>query len=252
MGRLPAHAGASGSRTPSGWYSRCAKVANALSADTTPAEAFLNAARQGDLGRLSALLEGDGSLLNTRNEMGQGAVLLAKYHRQQPAVEWLLARQPQLTLHEECAIGRVEAVKQMIGLCGSKMIDAHSQDGFTPLSLACFFGHLDVAEYLVDQGANVNLAATNPMRVAPLHAAAAARSFQIVQMLVKAGADVNQAQQQGWRPLHAAAQNGDAKTVKLLLDAGADRAARADNNQTASDLAMLKGHAEVVALLEIP
>lgn len=221
-----------------------------MSAASTPSEAFLNAARQGDLGRLSAALAADAGLLNSRNEMGQGAVLLAKYHRQQAAVDWLLERQPELTLHEECAVGRLEATKQLIAAHGSKAIDSHSQDGFTPLSLACFFGHQEVAAYLVDQGANVNLAATNPMRVAPIHAAAAARSFWIVQMLVKAGADVNQPQQQGWRPLHAAAQNGDADTVKLLLDAGADRTARADNNQTASDLAMLKGHAEVVALLE--
>lgn len=221
-----------------------------MSTVTSPADAFLNAARQGDIAQLEAMLASDAGLLNQRNELGQGAVMLAKYHRQQAAVDWLLRQNPELTLHEECAVGRLDAVKRMIGARGSKVIDSHSQDGFTPLSLACFFGHQEVAAYLVNQGANVNLAATNPMRVAPIHAAVAARSFWIVQMLVKAGADVNQPQQQGWCPLHAAAQHGDAETVKLLLENGADRTARADNSQTASDLAMLKGHAGVVALLE--
>ncbi len=102
----------------------------------------------------------------------------------------------------------------------------------------------------MDQGTNVNLTATNSMRVAPLHAAVAARQPEIVKVLVQAGADVNQVQQQGWRPLHGAAQNGDEETVKLLLEAGADRAARADNNQSAADLAMLKGNAAIVALLD--
>jgi len=213
-------------------------------------EEFFNAARKGDVAGLGALLEADSSLLNTRNEMGQSALVLAKYHRQQAAVDWLLSRKPDLTLHEACAVGAVDAVKQMIGSRGRRAIDTHALDGFTPLSLACFFGHPEIAAYLVDQGANVNLAATNPMKVAPLHAAAAARQPAIVSILVKAGADVNQVQQQGWRPLHAAAQNGDEESVKLLLEHGADRQARADNNQTAADLAMVKGYAAVVALLE--
>jgi ankyrin repeat protein len=210
---------------------------------------FLDAARKGDLGRLGTLLDGDASLLNARNELGQSALMLAKYHRQQAAVDWLLGRHPDLTLHEACAVGAVDAVKETIGARGSKVIDTHATDGFTPLSLACFFGHAEIAAYLVDQGANVNLAAKNPMKIAPLHAAAAARQPAIVSMLVKAGADVNQVQQQGWRPLHAAAQNGDEETVRLLLEHGADREARADNNQTAADLAMVKGYAGVVALV---
>ena len=213
-------------------------------------EDFFSAARQGDLGKLEALLQAEPALLNARNQMGQSALILAKYHRRQAAVDWLLARHPDLTLHEACAAGVAGVVKEMIGGRGSKVIDTHAGDGFTPLALACFFGHPEIAAYLVDQGANVNLAAANPMRVAPLHAATAARQPAIVRMLIQAGADVNQPQQQGFRPLHAAAQNGDAESVKLLLEHGADRQARADNNQTAADLAMLKGDAATVALLE--
>ncbi len=213
-------------------------------------EEFFNAARQGDLAKLGALLDTDPGLLQARNPLGQSALILAKYHRQQAAVDWILARQSELTLHEACAAGVADKVRAAIGASGSKLIDTPAADGFTPLSLACFFGHPEIAAYLVDQGANVNLAATNPMKVAPLHAAVAARQPAIVRVLIQAGADVNQPQQNGWRPLHAAAQNGDEESVKLLLEHGADRQARADNNQTPSDLAMLKGNAAIVALLE--
>lgn len=214
------------------------------------AEEFLEAARQGDLDKLASLFAADASLLNARNDLGQGALMLAKYHRKPEVAEWLLARNPDVTLHEACAAGALATVQEMIGASGSKLIDTHAADGFTPLALACFFGNADVAAYLVDQGANVNLAATNPMRVAPMHAAVAARQPGIVRMLLAAGADANQPQQQGWRPLHGAAQNGDEESVKLLLEHGADRMLRADNNQTAADLAMLKGNAAVTALLE--
>jgi ankyrin repeat protein len=214
------------------------------------AEEFFDAARKGNLAQLATLLDADPTLLNARNSLGQSALVLAKYHRQQAAVDWLLGRSPDLTLHEACAVGAEPLVREIIGARGSKVIDTHASDGFTPLALACFFAHPGIAAFLVNQGANVNLAATNAMRVAPLHAAVAARQPEIVRILVNAGADVNQPQQQGWRPLHAAAQNGDEDSVKLLLEHGADRTARADNNQTAIDLAMLTGNAAIVALLE--
>jgi uncharacterized protein len=220
------------------------------SGNNSAAEEFFNAARQGDLSRLGLLFEADPTLLNARNHQGQSAILLAGYHRQQAVIAWLLSHGPALTLHEACAAGVLQTVKEMIGAQGSKVIDAHASDGFTPLALACFFGHAEVGAFLVDQGANVNLAAANPMRVAPLHAAVSARQPSIVSMLLSAGANPNQPQQQGWRPLHGAAQNGDEACVKLLLEKGAERDVRADNNQTPADLAMLKGNAAIVALLE--
>ncbi|MEZ5355313.1 MAG: ankyrin repeat domain-containing protein [Bryobacteraceae bacterium] len=217
-------------------------------------EAFLNAARTGDLEQLKRLLDAGADVLNARNELGQSAILLARYHRQQAAVDFLLARRPDLTLHEACAVGHAERVREVVGRVGSGApeIDAHSKDGFTPLALACFFGQQEIAAYLVDQGANVNLAATNPMKVAPLHAAVASRHFWIAQMLVANGANVNQTQQNGFTPLHAAAMNGDEPCVRLLLENNADRTARSDTSQTALDMALLKGHAAVADLLDPP
>jgi ankyrin repeat protein len=213
-------------------------------------EEFLSAARAGDVARLEALLADHPALLNARNDLGQSAILLARYHRQPAAVDFLLSKNPDLTLHEACAIGASGRARALVQQRGSRILDEHSPDGFTPLALACFFGHQELAGYLVDQGANVRLAATNPMKVAPLHAAVAGRHFWIAQMLVSNGADVNQRQQHGFTPLHAAAQNGDEQTVRLLLENGADRTLRADSQQTALDLALLQGHASVAALLD--
>jgi len=212
-------------------------------------EDFLNAARAGDIARLEALLAADPSLLNARNDLGQSALLLACYHRQTGAVDFLLARGPELTLHEACAAGVLPRVRELVAE-RARRIDTHAGDGFTPLALACFFGHADVAEHLVNQGANLNLAAANVMRVAPIHAAVAGRKRAIVEMLLAAGADVNQRQHQGWTPLHAAAQNGDEDLVSCLLAHGADRFARSDSGQSPLDLAMSRGHAGVVAQLE--
>lgn len=212
-------------------------------------EEFLNAARAGDIEQMKGLLAVDPALLNTRNHLGQSAILLARYHRQMAAVEFLLAQDPDLNLHEAAAVGALERVRTLIRERG-RLIDSHSKDGFTPLALAAFFGNTAVAQLLVDQGANVSLAASNPMKVAPLHASTAGRHVEIVRLLVENGADVNARQQQGWTPLHGAGQNGDAEIVKLLLEHGADRAARSETGQTALDLALTHGHAAVAALLE--
>ncbi|MBK5290607.1 MAG: ankyrin repeat domain-containing protein [Acidobacteriia bacterium] len=215
---------------------------------STP-EQFLDAARAGDLDLLRTMLGENPALMQSRNELDQSAILLAMYHRKPEAAALLLASGVELNLHEAAAVGAFQRVKDLVAERG-RLIDAHSTDGFTPLSLSAFFGHLEVATHLVNQGANLNLAANNKMMVAPIHAAVASRNAAIVELLVSAGVDVNQQQRHGFTPLHAAAQNGDEEIVRLLLAHGARRDIRAASQQTAMDLAMLKGHAGVVALLE--
>jgi len=212
-------------------------------------EDFLEAARKGEVTLLESMLAEDSSLLGARNHLGQSAVLLAKYHRQPAAVDFLLSKNPELTLHEACAVGAMDRVREIIRARG-RLIDEHAGDGFTPLSLACYFGYPEIATYLVEQGASINLAANNPMKVAPIHAAVAVSQMPIVRMLVENGADVNARQQHGWTPLHAAAQNGDEEIVRLLLKKGADRGALSETKQSPMDLALMRGHGVVVSLLE--
>ena len=84
----------------------------------------------------------------------------------------------------------------------------------------------------------------------PLHAAAAGKHTEIVKLLLDRGASANARQHGGWTPLHAAAQNGD---LEIGRSAGGGRrgcAARADNNQSALDLALTKGQQAMVDYLE--
>ncbi|MCC7234829.1 MAG: ankyrin repeat domain-containing protein [Bryobacterales bacterium] len=217
--------------------------------DAAPGEPFLDAARAGDVAGLRSQLTAHPELIDYRNEMGQSAVLLAQYHRKPEAVRYLLSRSRVLTLHDACATGVQARVEELL-IEVPRMIDSHSPDGFTPLALACFFGHVELARWLINRGANLDLAAENPMQVTPLHAASAGRHLEIVRALLEGGANPNARQQGGFTPLHAAAQSGDAEIARLLIEKGADREARAGNNQTALDLALLRGHAAAAAVIE--
>jgi uncharacterized protein len=107
---------------------------------------------------------------------------------------------------------------------------------------------------LLKAGANPNGASRNPMKVAPIHSAAANRDantgLEMIRMLLDHGAEVNVAQQGGWTPLQEAAAHGNIELVRLLLDHGADKNARAENGKTALDLATDGKHTETVAALQ--
>ena len=211
-------------------------------------DALHEAVRGGDLDSIRRLLDENPELVNERNDLGQGAVLLGKYHRQQAAVDLLIERGAELNIYEAAAVGDSGRVQQWLG-DDAGLLNSFSKDGFSPLALAAFFGNAEVANDLIARGADVNAASQNPMGVRPLHSAAAGRHLEIVRALIAAGANVKATQQQGYTALHSAANNGDAEMVRFLLAHEADRDARSAGGQTPLDLAMTQGHAEVAHLL---
>src|SRR5439155_520320 len=134
-----------------------------------------------------------------------------------------------------------------------------SGDGFYPLGLAAFFGHLETARLLLARGADVKQVSRNPMKVQALHSALAGNHREVARALLEAGAPVNTGQQEGWTPLMEAVlhdgQPGGAQTElgvgvrsrspgKSLLRIAADRRASADVDQLGErNRAARTGHA---------
>lgn len=212
-------------------------------------KAFHEQVKRGDLEAVKAALAGDPSLLNADNEAGQTAFLLAKYYRREEVAEYLLTLNPDLDVFNAAVAGRVPQVVAEIERNPS-LLESHSTDGWTPLHLAAFFGHAELATALLDHSAPLEIRSTNAMKNTPLHAAAAGGHADLVTVLVDRGADVNATQEGGWTALHSAAQAGNREMVEVLLAHGAHSDARASNNQSPLDLAMLGGRQEVAELLE--
>src|SRR5262249_49491424 len=154
-------------------------------------------------------------------------LLLSAYYRQGRIARMFLARGAPVDLFEACAVGEGERVGEILGQ-EPGLLDAYAPDGFTPLTLASYFGHEEIVRGLLARGARVGLAATNAMAVAPLHAAVAGRHENIVRLLLAAGANPNAASHGGWRPVAQAAAHGDLGILQALLDRGADPNPRND------------------------
>jgi uncharacterized protein len=212
-------------------------------------KAFFEQVKRGDLEGVRTALERDPSLLNVTNESGQSAFLLAKYYGQGAVAEYLLSLHPDLDVFSKCVAGLTPDVLAQIDK-EPTLLEAHNSDGWTPLHLAAFFGHPELAKALLNRGANVDARSTNAMTNTPLHAGVAGRKADVIKVLMDRGANVNARQHGGWTALQGAAQAGDREIVELLLTHGADANIRADNNQSALDLALLKGHHAIAELLE--
>ena len=210
---------------------------------------FFEAIRAGDREKVDSLLAADTALLTAKDEKGLGAYVAAKYSGRSEIAALLLEKGVELDVFTASMAGQKDRVLAFIA-ADSGLLNAYSQDGWTALHLACFFGQPGVAEALLAKGADVDARSHNPMQNTALHAAAATRNKDAVRALLEHGAEVNARQHGGWTALHAASQNGDLEMGRLLIAAGADVQARAENQQNAMDLALTKGHQAMVDVLD--
>jgi uncharacterized protein len=138
-----------------------------------------------------------------------------------------LAEGKELDVFEASALGRTERVRELVDADPS-LVNAYGDDGFHPVGLASFFGHVETARLLFERGADANQIARNQhIQTAAIHAAAAsegkdeAARYELVKLALEHGADPNLPQGGGFRAIDAARQNGDARVEALLREHGA-------------------------------
>jgi ankyrin repeat protein len=209
---------------------------------------FFDAIKQGDREEVEGQLAADPALIHAR-ENALSPILVAAYYGHPQIASFLADKTVALTIFEAAATGKINNVLRLLAR-DPQRVNAYAPDGFQALGLACFFGHLDVAEYLVKAGAPINSPSRNELSAAPIQSAAAAGHAKIVDMLLKNGADPNVREQGGYTPLHAAAQNGDLATIRTLIYGGADLEVKSRDGKTPLDMALEAGHTEAAKLLQ--
>ncbi|XP_063674826.1 serine/threonine-protein kinase TNNI3K-like isoform X3 [Bolinopsis microptera] len=82
----------------------------------------------------------------------------------------------------------------------------YSEDGFTPICLAAFWGKSDIVKALLNFGADVNLANIGS-RMTPLHAAAFQGHGKIAHLLLEAGSEMEVEDKYGNTPVYYASSD---------------------------------------------
>jgi ankyrin repeat protein len=211
---------------------------------------FWKAVKTGDRHAVESLLAADPRLATTRLD-GASAILVAAYHHKPEVTQCLRPHVAEIDIFEASALGDLGRGKALLE-SDPRLANAVAEDGFGPLGLACFFDHEPVVRMLLDSGARVDQASSNGMRVMPLHSAAAAHSVPIARLLLERGAPVNARQapgEGGFTPLMEAAFNGQVEMVELLMRHGADASLKDRDGKTAADHARERGHAGLAGRL---
>ncbi|MEJ6982311.1 ankyrin repeat domain-containing protein [Pedobacter sp. P351] len=202
----------------------------------------------GNINALKELLDLKPALANGKTSLNVSPLLLSCYYKKPEISDIILKFIKDLNIHESAAVGKFDSLASNI-YKNPELINSFSDDGFTPLGLACYFGHEDSARYLLLKGAEVNACSKNGFNVYPIQSAVAANNIEIAKILLEAGADVNVRQISGVTPLHSAAQHGNIDLIILLLEAGANVNAVTEDGKTAADLASLAGFNDLAKIL---
>ena len=205
------------------------------SASLTPDQEFVAAIRKGETAKVRELLQQNPARARASNERGITAVLMSVYAEQPEITKLLLASGMELNIFEAAATGNIERVRTLLKE-NPALISAYSADGWTALHLN--FGHMEIAELLLNSGADVNAVSKNKFVATPLQGAVVRKRLDLAQLLLAHGAKVNVRGEGGDSPLHEAAGSGQIEFAKLLLAHGADVNAKDDDSKTPLTIAL--------------
>ncbi|XP_046560339.1 serine/threonine-protein phosphatase 6 regulatory ankyrin repeat subunit B-like [Haliotis rubra] len=263
----------------------------------TPAQRYTHAdidlhvaCREGYLAGVKQILDTGRADVFCRGDVGITPVMEAAWRGHRDVVEHLVSHGADVSLvdvygdyilHYACLSGDRKTVEFVLSLDG---VDINSRGRWskTPVMLAARWGHRDVVELLVSQGADVSLVdddGNNILHYAcigrdrgtvefvlsldgvdinsrgrwsttPVMLAAWREHRDVVELLVSQGADVSLVDDDGNNILHYACLGGDKKTVESVLSLdGVDINARNNYGETAADWARDRGHLQLVEFL---
>jgi hypothetical protein len=146
-------------------------------------------------------------------------------------------------LHDAVRAGDLAEVSTLV--VSAPDINEADSYGVTALQLAVRKNNLKIVEFLVTNGADLDIMDPR-LKYTALHKAAYKGNFAIMELLVGSGGNVDLRNDQGASPLHLAARKGHDKIAELLIANGAGVNARDAKEYTPLHNAAWNGHNQAV------
>ena len=180
-----------------------------------------DAVQQGNLERVTTLIEENSEFVNLADENGQTPLHFASAGRQNDIAEFLISR--------DADVNALNSVNQSV------------------LLYAAYFDNAVITENLIDKGARLN--DQDIFGRAPIHYAARQHSIGALLPLIENGAEVDIRDSIGETPMHFAIRWGYDDVVEMLIDGGGDLNKVTDDGKTYLHMASIKGFTAVADLL---
>ena len=201
----------------------------------------LHGAAWNNASETAALLIGRGADIRAKNAKGRTPLAVA-IERNAQSVSALLKKRQKDPNNRLVSID-VGRLREVLGRPPSPT--AVDENGWTDLHWAAALNRPELANALIDQGADVGAALRDDAKplsdrlrrsmkefgldlkfsrkgYQPSHIAAFADAKEVAALLIERGADINATGKNGWTPLHGAAWFNASRTAALLIERGAD------------------------------
>src|SRR5436190_20208166 len=123
-------------------------------------DTLIELVKAGELGKVRALLSANFLLASQRLANGESPLMAALYRGHHDIVDAIIDAGAEIDVFAAAATGRMADLRRTTT---DATVNSFAYDGWTPLHLAAFFGHLDAARFLLDAGADVDAVSENAL-----------------------------------------------------------------------------------------
>jgi ankyrin repeat protein len=142
--------------------------------------------------------------------------------------------------------GTLEQLKK-IHSTNTDTINSISKEGYSPLTLACYYNNNEVAKYLAEHVKDID---SKSGYGTPLMAATVKRNTELVKLLIEKDANPNKTDVNGSTALHFSVIFSYEDIVELLINAKADKNLLDNRGKSAIDYAVITGNKKIIELLK--